>query len=197
MGGKCVPLLGTWAWQYYVRPFLCVLLYPIYSEQLISPVCWPLSPLHNTLVWAAPGGYLFLHVIALSCLHTTLRTNYPRPARGRDSYLPIQSFKTNYPVTGEKINKKEAKTSVSALLQIFVGKYKYLVTKTSAPIWGEMKLINYLSFSSGNGDGAEDIIRTCRQWFYLLAHLHRSIKTRQKKKTLCGNRFGKRRRWRC
>ena len=37
--------------------------------------------------------------------------------------------------------------------------------------------INYLGFSSTRGD----IIRTGPQWFYLLAHLHKSIKTCQKR----------------
>ena len=136
VGGKCAPLFntflgllwvrgnGTWTWQYYVRPFLCVLLYPIYCEQLISPVCWPLSPLHNTLLWAAPGGYLFLHVIALSCLHPTLWTNYPWPARGRDSCLPIQSFKTSYPVTGEKISYKEKNIVCIGIMAIFCWNFR-------------------------------------------------------------------------
>ena len=200
----------------------CCPVYPIYSEQLISLDCWPLSPLYNTLLWAAPGGYLFLHIIALSCLHTTLRTNYPCPARGRDSYLPLQSFKTNYLVTGEKINNKKGKNKTKTYLftvesiELFpldLNIYSIGIVTTnllesilsqnlkrvSAPIWRErIWSITWASAPFANGDDAEDIISrgpaVVLSFPRTFAQIYQDV---SEKKTLCGNRFGEQHRWRC
>ena len=105
---------------YYVRPFRCCVSYLLWAADRSG--LFGLLPLHNTLLWAAPGGfqhYLFLHIIALSCLNTTLRTNYPDQGMGGIPTCLLNHSKLIIPIP----EKRSIKSKKQYRLLRFVGGY--------------------------------------------------------------------------
>ena len=104
----------------YVRPFRCCVSYLLWAADRSG--LFGLLPLHNTLLWAAPGGfqhYLFLHIIALSCLNTTLRTNYPDQGMGGIPTCLLNHSKLIIPIP----EKRSIKSKKQYRLLRFVGGY--------------------------------------------------------------------------
>ena len=183
------------SWTLYTpRPFLRCILDPIYSEQLIAPVYWPL---YNTLLWSAPGfqHYLFLHIIALSRLYTTLQTNYPhsQPRGGN----PTEVFTHSKLIISLPENTSiQRKNGESAPQLRFVG--RYFVTIWELPHqFEENEFDQLLELQLCQG-------RQCSRYqrhqhrqaevlsFSPFAQIYQDV---SEKTTLCGNTFGKRR-WR-
>ena len=143
-------------------------MYPIYSEQLIGPVylasCLSIIRCfeqHREIFSIIYSCTLFL------CLVWT--QHYGQITQGGIPTCLLNHSKLIIPIP-EKRSIKSKKHSIgsSDLLEGILSQSNSF-------------RINYLGFSSSSGEGPGDIIRTGPQWFYLLAHLHKSIKTCQKR----------------